>query len=205
MKYVLEFKHKLKDFEDVYNIEKQYLEIESISTVKQIQSWDKKNDEIHIFVRCLEVDKIVGEITLLPINEEHFIKFIEANLLDTEINSDTLLVYKEKTECYLLFSAIAIDKKYREERKILSLLLEGLFIKIQQILKRNIKILNMCSEGQTIDGQKFIENFMNMKCKNITKENYKIYSYDNILEFQNWIKDFRGYIDKYNEKFYIKP
>ncbi len=33
----------------------------------------------------------------------------------------------------------------------------------------NIKFLNMCAKGQTIDGQKFSEKFLNLKFKQYTK------------------------------------
>lgn len=43
MKYQVEFKHKNKDFEDVWNIEHEYLEPSTIATVKQTIEWDSKN------------------------------------------------------------------------------------------------------------------------------------------------------------------
>ena len=56
----------------------------------------------------------------------------------------------------------------------------------------------MCAEGQTKDGQKFIENFLNLKVKNITKEGYKLYSFDNLEEMNKWINIFPKYMEKYN-------
>ncbi len=200
MKYKLEFEHYDQDFEDVYNIEKQYLEESNISSVLQTQKWDEKNNDIHIFVRCLEINKIVGEITLLPINETLFNKFINDELCDTEISEEELLIYKSDINCYLLFSAIAIDKNHRHEKKVLSLLLEGLNLKIEKLISKNINILNMCSEGQTIEGQKFIENFLNMECQNITKQNYKLYCYKDTKTFLIWAKKLKTYINNYNKK-----
>ena len=51
MKYQGEFKHKNKDFEDVWSIEQEYLEPSTIATVKQTIEWDSKNSDIHIFIR----------------------------------------------------------------------------------------------------------------------------------------------------------
>ena len=51
MKYQVEFKHKNKDFEDVWSIEQEYLEPSTIATVKQTIEWDSKNSDIHIFIR----------------------------------------------------------------------------------------------------------------------------------------------------------
>lgn len=147
MKYITEYKHKKKDFEKAWHIEKDYLEPSTIAGINQTIRWDKKNPDIHIFIRDCISDKIVGEATLLPLTKEQFDKFITGTLEDTEINEHTLLNYKPNLICYLLFSAIAIDKNYRNEKIILSLLLKGIYEKILYLMTSNIKFLNMCAEG----------------------------------------------------------
>ena len=61
----------------------------------------------------------------------------------------------------------------------------------------------MCSEGQTKEGQNFIENFLNLKEKYVTENNYKLYSFDNKSELEQWIKKFPIYIKNYNKKYKI--
>ena len=198
-KYIIEYnKHTQKDFEEVWNIESQYLEPSTISSVSQVMEWDRKNNDIHIFVRDKEEDKIVGEITLLPLSEKQFNDFLQNKFEDTEISAQKLSKYENNNSYYLLFSAIAIDKNYRDDKLVLSYLLEGLYNQINSLLNRNIKFQNMCAEGQTKDGQKFIENFLNLKVKNITKEGYKLYSFDNLEEMKKWINIFPKYMEKYN-------
>lgn len=204
MKYRIEYKHNIKDFEDVWYIEKDYLKPSTIATIEQVIKWDNKNNDIHIFVRDLEKDKIVGEITLLPLSEEQFNSFMNNTLEDTEINEDTLLEYKPNENYYLLYSAMAIDKKYRNDRIVLSLLLKGFYDKINSLKNRNIDFLNMCAEGQTPDGQKFAESFLDLKYKNNTKEGYKLYSFNNKKEFDEWLIRLPKYIESYNNKFSIK-
>lgn len=198
-RYVIEYdKHTQKDFEDVWNIEKEYLELSTISSVNQVMEWDKKNNDIHIFVRDTKSDKIVGEITLLPLSKEQFEDFMSNKIEDTELNAQNLLEYDKEHSYYLLFSAIAIEKMYRDDKLVLSYLLNGMNTKINDLLRRNIRFENMCAEGQTKDGQKFIESFLNLKEKNITKEGYKLYSFDNTEEMNEWIYKFHKYIEKYN-------
>lgn len=201
MKYRIEYKHSVKDFEDVWKIEREYLEPSTVATVEQVTKWDKKNNDTHIFVRDLEKDKIVGELTLLPLSEEQFNKFMNNTLEDTEINEDTLLKYESDENYYLLYSAMAIDSKYRNDRIILSLLLKGFCDKINDLKGRGIKFLNMCAEGQTLDGQKFAEKFLDLKYKRKTKEGYKLYSFDNTKEFEQWLTRLPEYIESYNERF----
>lgn len=159
-RYVIEYNnHTQKDFEDVWNIEKEYLASSTISSVKQVMDWDNKNKDIHIFVRDLKLNIIVGEITLLPLSKEQFKDFMSNNLEDTDLDAYNLLTYERNRSYYLLFSVIAIAKKYRNDKKVLSYLLKGINSKINSLLRKNIRFENMCSEGQTNDGQKFIENF----------------------------------------------
>ena len=101
-------------------------------------------------------------------------------------------------ECYLLFSVLAIDKNYRNEKIILSLLLEGVNKKIDYLINKGINFLNMCAVGETDDGRKFIECFLNMKYIKNTKDGYKLYSFDSKESFDNWKKIFPNYIEKYN-------
>lgn len=198
-RYIIEYnKHTQKDFEEVWNIESQYLEPSTISSVSQVMEWDRKNNDIHIFVRDKEKDKIVGEITLLPLSEKQFNNFLQNKFEDTELSAQKLLKYENDNSYYLLFSAIAIDKEYRLDKYVLHYLLEGLYNKISSLLNRNIKFQNICAEGQTKDGQKFIENFLNLKVRNITKEGYKLYSFDNLEEMNKWINIFPKYMEKYN-------
>ena len=198
-RYIIEYnKHTQKDFEEVWNIESQYLEPSTISSVSQVMGWDRKNNDIHIFVRDKEKEKIVGEITLIPLSEKQFNDFLQNKFEDTELSAQKLSKYENDNSYYLLFSAIAIDKEYRLDKYVLHYLLEGLYTKISSLLNRNIKFQNMCAEGQTKDGQKFIENFLNLKVKNITKEGYKLYSFDNLEEMNKWINIFPKYMEKYN-------
>ena len=203
MKYNIEYNHKEKDFEDVWHIEKDYLESSTIASVNQVIKWENKNNNIHIFVRDIDKNKIVGEITILPLSEVQFQQFITNKLEDTEINEDTLLKYERDKSYYLLFSAIAIDKEYRNERVILSLLMKGFYDKIKYLQENKITFLNMCAEGQTLKGQKFIESFLNLKHKSTTKEGYKLYSFESKDNFDKWFEIFPKYMHNYNCKFNI--
>lgn len=79
MNYRIEYCHKKQDFLDVWNIENQYLEPYTISSVDQVIDWNNKNNDTHIFVRDLIKDKIVGEITFLPLSKEQFDKLCLMN------------------------------------------------------------------------------------------------------------------------------
>lgn len=204
MRYKIQYHPTLKDFEDAYIIEKNYLEPSTISSVQQVISWNNKNKDIHIFVRDEIKNKVVGEITILPLSETQFTKFMNNELEDTEINAESLLNYENNKAYYLLFSAIAIDPEYRDDKNVLSLLLKGINEKLIYLQNKNIKFINMCAEGQTFEGQRFIENFLDLKYKRKTKDGYKLYAYDDTQDFGNWLEQFPKYIESYNSRFNLK-
>lgn len=198
-KYRIEYdSHTRKDFEDVWNIEAEYFDSSTISSVKQVMDWDRKNKDIYVFVRDIQINKIVGECTILPISKEQFGGFLSNQWQDTELDSQDLLAYQEGNTYCLLFSAIAIDKKYRGDKTVLSYLLKGINTRINNLIKKNIKFENMCAEAQTIDGQRFIEGFLNLKEKNVTKQGYKLYSFDCKEDMKKWIRIFPLYIERYS-------
>lgn len=142
----------------------------------------------------------------MSLTENQFIKFMINELSDTELNAESLENYASNNSYNLSFSAIAVDKDYRNDKLVLSCLLKGLHEKISILIGRGIRIKNMCAEGQTKDGQKFAENFLNLKEQNITKEGYKLYSFDSEEDFNKWVNLFPTYIKKYDEsiKYYCK-
>lgn len=83
-KYTIEFyNHTKKDFEDIWNIEYDYLEPDTIASVEQIMLWDSKNKDINIYVRDVISNCIVGEVTLLPLTDKQFTSFMKNELSDT--------------------------------------------------------------------------------------------------------------------------
>lgn len=71
--FVIEYEHKAKDYEDVWNIEQKYLEPSTISSIEQCMKWNDKNQDIHIFIRDTVKDIIVGEITILHYQRNNLI------------------------------------------------------------------------------------------------------------------------------------
>lgn len=201
-KYVVEYhSHTRKDFKDVWNIANDYLEPSKIVSVAQIIERNRKNKDIHIFVKDINANKVVGEITILPLTLEQYNKFISNKLEDTTLESESLITYEDAELCYLWFSSIAIDKNYRDDKVVLSCLLKGMYNKIDYLLKKGIIFKNICAKSKTFDGQKFIESFLNLKVRSITEDGYKIYSFDNSKEIGEWFNKIPGYIEKYDKTY----
>ena len=200
-KYIIEYyNHTKKDFKDVWKIESQYFNSKMISPVSQVINWDKKNNDIHIFVKDKTTCSVVREITLFPLTKKQYDNFIMNKLEDTDIDEVNLIDYEDKIECYLLFSAIAIDLKYRSDRRVLSNLLKAFITKINSLQERGIVFKNMCAEAITSDGSKFIKGFLNLKEIMKTNEGYTIYSFDDKNDMDKWLKIFPSYIKEYDSR-----
>lgn len=200
-KYIIEqYNHTKNDFNDVWKIESQYFNPKMISPVSQVINWDRKNKDIHIFVKDKNTCSVVGEVTLLPLTKKQYENFITSKLEDTDIDEVNLINYEDEMECYLLFSAIAIDLKYRNDRRVLSNLLKGLIAKINSLQERGIVFKNMCAEAITSDGSKFIKGFLDLKEVTKTNEGYTIYSFNDKNDMDKWLKIFPSYIKEYDLK-----
>ena len=63
----------------------------------------------------------------------------------------------------------------------------------------------MCSEGQTKEGQKFIESFLDLKLMGETKYKYNLYYFkQDYTDFNNWISSLPRYIENYYNKFKLR-
>lgn len=204
MELKIDYNHTLQDFKKIEEIEKGYLAINTIAPSHQTFEWHNANKDIHIGVRDTVTDEIIGSIAIIPLNKKQYNKFILNELEDTELNSSNIEEYKEGKEYYLLFSAITIQKEYRNNRYVLYLLLKGFYDKLLDLKYKDINFINMCAEGQTKDGQKFIESFLDLKFYKKTKDNYNIYCYEKDYEdFNKWLENFPNYIESYYNKFII--
>ena len=195
-KYILEqYNHTKDDFNDVWKIESQYFNPKMISPVT-----GSTEMPVSIKVKDKNTCSVIGEITLLPLTKKQYESFITNKLEDTDIDEVNLINYEDKMECYLLFSAIAIDLKYRNDRRVLSNLLKGLIAKINSLQERGIIFKNMCAEAITSDGSKFIKGFLDLKEVTKTNEGYTIYSFNDKNDMDKWLKIFPSYIKEYDLK-----
>ncbi|MCL2383087.1 MAG: hypothetical protein FWC79_02785 [Oscillospiraceae bacterium] len=191
-----------EDFKEIEEIEKSYFDIDTVVTSSQVYKWHLVNPDTEIVVKSIVNDEVVGQISVIPLSKEQYKNFINGDLKDTEINEDNIITYINHCEYHLLFSCITIKKQYRENKMILYCLLKGLYEKIKYLESKDIKFINMCAEGQTTDGQNFLEKFLSLKLMGKTKDNYSLYYFEkDYNDFDNWFTAFPTYIEKYYNNF----
>lgn len=200
MRFQMDYIHNEDEFIDVLEIEENYLEPLTIASVEQVLSWEEKNHDIHIFVRDHLMNRIVGEITAVPLNHSQFTKFMNGTLEDTELDHDTLCKYHRGDTYVLLLSCVAIAPSVRKNPLILYLLLLGLRNKIKKLIYKGIHLTNICAEGQTEEGKKIIENFFHLTHENTSKDGYYLYCYPkDDIDFQAWWTGFETTLENYRK------
>jgi len=152
----------MDDFLEVHAIEQEFLKPETIATPEQTFSWAQKNPDIEIFIRDTATGKVVGSLTVVPLNKEQFDKFTSGTLQDTELSAETLEQYRDNTKYWMLFSAVGIRKSY-QGRGLFSMLMHGFCLKMKELQSRGIVFKNICGEGQTPDGQRLLEKIIGLK------------------------------------------
>lgn len=203
-RYRIEYNnHTMKDFIDVWFIERQYFKHNTIAPPKQDKAWDEKNNDIHIFIRDIEINRIIAEVVLIPLTKKQFTDFMNNKLKDLDLNYNTIEIYKNNKSYYLLLCAIAISKNYRNDKQVLSFMLQGIYNKICCLKKRRIKFKNFCAEFLTTDGLKFNNGFIKLKERNTTLDGYKLCCFENSKEMKEWFKVFPKYIEQYNKTNHI--
>ena len=202
MRFIVEKNLEIEDFEEMEEIEQGYFASDTIPSSSQAYKWYLKNPEIEIVIRDFINNKIVAQATILPLSKEQYEKFIAGELKDTEFTEENLLKFEDNKEYYLMFCCVAITKEYRENRMVLYWLLKALYDRIKYLESRGIKFINMCAEGQTKDGQKFLESFLDLKLMGKTKDDYQLYYYEKDYDdFNRWFTTFPKYIENYYNKF----
>jgi len=202
MRFIIENDLTLNDFKEIEDIEKSYFDPDTIVPSSQRYDWYASNRDVDIVIRNSDNHEIVGEIAIVPLSKDQYYKFINGEFADTELTGDTMLTYENNKDYYLMFVVVAIKEEYRNNRRALYYLLKGTCEKIKQLQNRGIKYINMCTEGQTPNGQKFIDGFLNLRLMGKTKDNYNLYHFEKDSEdFSNWINIFPNYIESYYNKF----
>ena len=151
-----------EDFKEVQGIEREFLKEETIATAEQTFAWSKKNPDIEIFIRDVIIGKVVGSLTITPLNEEQYNKFIAGTLQDTELSAETLERYEGGQKYWLLFAAVAIRKAY-QGKGLFNMLMKGFALKIKELEQRGISFANICGEGQTMAGRRIFQELIGLE------------------------------------------
>lgn len=173
----IEYKFKLEDFETIENIEHSYFPNENITTAKEVLNWYEKNNLTCIGVRNSN-NQIIASINILPLKKEVFYAIYENKMNEADVKYNQIEEYEDNNSYYIYLSSISIDKKYRNNYKVVTTLLKGSINLFNTLQKRNIKIEKVMADASTINGEKICKKLLKMDYITCTSHDSKIYCED---------------------------
>ncbi len=173
----IEYKFTLEDFETMEDIEHSYFPNENITTAKEVLNWYGKNNLTCIGVRNSN-NHIIASINILPLKKEVFYAIYENKMNEADVKYNQIEEYEDNKSYYIYLSSISIDKKYRNNYKVVTTLLKGSINLFNTLQKRNIKIEKVMADASTIHGEKICKKLLKMDYITNTSHDSKIYCED---------------------------
>ena len=173
----IEYKFDLKDFEMMENIEQLYFPNGNITPAEEVLNWYKKNNLTCIGLRNSN-NEIIASVNILPLNKEVFYDIYEDKINEANIVYSQIEEYEDNKSYYIYLSSISIDKRYRNNYRVVTNLLKGCKNILNLLYERNIKIEKVMADASTIHGEKICMKLLKMDYIRDTKHESKIYCED---------------------------
>lgn len=173
----IEYKFDLKDFKMMENIEHSYFPNDNITSAEEVLNLYKKNK-----LTCLGIrnnnNEIIASVNILPLKEEVFYAIYENKMNEADVVYNQIEEYEDnKTYCIYL-SSISIDKRYRNNYRVIINLIKGVINMFDILFERNIKIEKVMADASTIHGEKVCKKLLKMDYIRDTSHASKIYYED---------------------------
>lgn len=176
-KLKIEYTFDLEDFKAMENIEHSYFPNDNITPAKEVLNWYKKNNLTCIGLRN-DNNEIIASVNVLPLNKEVFYDIYEDKMNEADVTYSQIEEYENNKTYYIYLSAISIDKRYRNNYRVITNLLKGCINILDVLLERNIKIEKVMADASTIHGEKICKKLLEMDYLRDTSHESKIYCED---------------------------
>jgi len=193
-KLKLEYKFDLEDFKAMEKIEHSYFSDDKITTAEEVMRWYEKNDMTCIGIRNMD-NQIIASVSILPLKKDVFYDIYEDKINEADVEYHQIERYKDNDSYYIYLSSISIDKKYKNNYKVITTLLSGCMNLFDMLIKRGIKIEKVMADASTIHGEKICKKLLKMDYIRNTNHETKIYCEDG-EKFIKVIGKVRKFINK---------
>lgn len=173
----IEYKFDLEDFRTMENIEHYYFPNENITSAEEVFNWYKKNNLTCIGLRNSN-NEIIAFVNILPLSKKVFYNIYEDKINEADIVYSQIEEYEDNKAYYIYLSSISIDKRYRNNYRVIITLLKGCINILDLLLERNIKIEKVMADASTIHGEKICKKLLKMDYIVDTNHESKIYCED---------------------------
>ena len=189
-KLKIEYKFDLKDFKMMENIEHSYFPNENITPAEEVLNWYKKNNLTCIGLRNSN-NEIVAFVNILPLNKKVFYDIYEDKINEADVVYNQIEEYEDNKSYNIYLSSISIDKRYRNNYRVITTLLKGCINILNLLFERNIKIEKVMADASTIHGEKICKKLLKMDYIRNTSHESKIYCEDGekFMEVMSKIKE----------------
>ncbi len=159
------------------NIEHSYFPNENITPADEVLNWYNKNNLTCIGLRNSN-NEIIASVNILPLNKEVFYDVYEDKINEADIVFSQIEEYENNKSYYIYLSSISIDKRYRNNYRVITILLKWCMNVLDLLFERNIKIEKVMADASTIHGEKICKKLLKMDYIRDTKHKSKIYCAD---------------------------
>lgn len=173
----VDYKFDLEDFKIMENIEHSYFPNDNITPAEEVLNWYEKNNLTCIGVRNSK-NEVIASVNVLPLKIDVFNAIYENRMNEADVVCSQIETYEDNKTYYIYLSSISIDKKYRNNYKVITTLLKGCIYLLNLLLKRNIKIEKVMADASTIHGEKICKKLLKMNYIRDTSHESKIYCED---------------------------
>ncbi len=173
----IEYIFDLEDFKAMENIEHSYFPNDNITLAEEVFKWYKKNNLTCIGLRNSN-NQIIASVNVLPLNKEVFYDIYEDKMNEADVTYSQIEEYKNNKTYYIYLAAISIDKRYRNNYRVITNLLKGGINILDVLLERNIKIEKVMADASTLHGEKICKKLLKMDYIRDTSHESKIYCED---------------------------
>lgn len=173
----IEYKFDLKDFKMMENIEHSYFPNENITLAAEVLNWYKKNNLTCIGLRNSK-NEIIACVNILPLNKEVFYDIYEDKMNEADVVYSQIEKYEDNKSYFIYLASISIDKRYRNNYRVIKTLLKGCINILNLLFERNIKIEKVMADSSTIHGEKICKKLLKMDYIRDTSHESKIYCGD---------------------------
>lgn len=173
----IEYIFDLEDFKAMENIEQSYFPNDNITPAEEAYNWYKKNNLTCIGLRNNN-NEIIASVNVLPLNIKVFYDIYEDKMNEADVTYSQIEEYENNKTYYIYLSAISIDRRYRNNYRVITNLLKGCINILDLLLERNIKIEKVMADACTIHGEKICKKLLKMDYIRDTSYESKIYCED---------------------------
>lgn len=194
--FKIDYKFNLKDFKKMEDIEHSYFLNDNITPAEEVERWYRKNDLTCVGVRN-ENNEIIASVSILPLDRNTFMNIYENKMNEADVLAEQIEEYNDNKTYYIYLSSISINKKYRNNYKVITTLLKGCIDLFDSLISRNIKIEKVMADASTVHGEKICNKLLKMNYITETSHKSKIYCEDGET-FLNSINKMKKYLRRSN-------